>query len=133
MTAANASCGGENSGPGVVVVKVGTTRLRVASVVTVAKAAPEPSALNETTSAAERAEEQRQADDPVARDHHGGEDRVSGQGLCFATAGDHQRDDERDLDDGDRDSEHERTERLANTVRDDFGVMHSGEHRRAEQ
>ena len=46
--AANASCGGENSGPGRLVVKVGRTRLNVASVATVASAAPVPSALNDT-------------------------------------------------------------------------------------
>src|SRR4029453_5631831 len=36
---------GVNSGPGRLVVKVGNTRLRVANVVTVARAAPVPSAL----------------------------------------------------------------------------------------
>src|SRR5262249_31703844 len=51
VTAANASCGGENSGPGVVVVNVGTTMPRVDRVATVASAAPAPSALKETTDA----------------------------------------------------------------------------------
>ncbi len=45
-SAANASCGPENSGPGVLVVNVGSTSVRVASVITVASAPPLPSALN---------------------------------------------------------------------------------------
>jgi hypothetical protein len=44
--AAKASCAGENCGPGRLVVKVGSTRLSVATVATVASAAPLPSALN---------------------------------------------------------------------------------------
>src|SRR5262245_7734381 len=47
--AANVSCDGENTGPGVLVVNVGTTRPSVDRVATVARAAPDPSALNETT------------------------------------------------------------------------------------
>ena len=43
--AAKVSCGAENCGPGVVVVNVGSTRLSVARVATVASAAPVPSAL----------------------------------------------------------------------------------------
>jgi hypothetical protein len=46
--AANASWGGEKTGPGLLVVKFGTTMLSVASVATVASDAPAPSALNET-------------------------------------------------------------------------------------
>src|SRR5215472_6501023 len=47
--AANASCGGENTGPGRLVVKFGSTNPSVESVATVASAAPDPSALNDTT------------------------------------------------------------------------------------
>ena len=47
--AANVSCGAENCGPGVAVVKFGTTSPRVANVARVARAAPAPSALNDTT------------------------------------------------------------------------------------
>lgn len=47
--AANASWPGENSGPGALVVKVGRTRLSVASVATVARAVAAPSALNEAS------------------------------------------------------------------------------------
>jgi hypothetical protein len=47
--AAKASCAGVNSGPGRLVVKVGSTKLKVANVVTVASAAPVPSALNIVT------------------------------------------------------------------------------------
>ena len=49
VTAANPSCPGENCGPAMVVVNAGSTRLSVASVATVAMAAPAPSALNDTT------------------------------------------------------------------------------------
>lgn len=48
-TAANVSWAGENTGPGVLAVKFGSTRLSVASDVTVASAAPVPSALNRAT------------------------------------------------------------------------------------
>src|SRR5918996_6470633 len=48
-TAANASWAAENSGPGVLVVNRGKTRLRVASVDTVARAVAVPSALNDAT------------------------------------------------------------------------------------
>ncbi|CNM85450.1 Uncharacterised protein [Mycobacterium tuberculosis] len=46
--AANASCAGENSLP-TWLVNVGSTRASVASVVSVASAAPLPSALNNVT------------------------------------------------------------------------------------
>jgi hypothetical protein len=46
VTAAKASCEVENSGPGSLVVNVGNTSVSVASVTTVASAAPDPSALN---------------------------------------------------------------------------------------
>ena len=52
--------------------------------------------------------------------------RASDGGV--GAAGDHQRDDQRHLDDGHRDGEHERAERLAHPVRDDLGVVHGGEH-----
>jgi hypothetical protein len=45
-TAANVSCAGENAGSGVLVVNVGRTRVKVASVITVARAVAAPSALN---------------------------------------------------------------------------------------
>src|SRR3954447_5443931 len=48
-TAANASCDPLNSGPGLLVVKVGRTRVSVASVATVASAVAVPSALNVAT------------------------------------------------------------------------------------
>src|SRR5262249_57116926 len=44
-----ASCAGENTGPGVLVVNLGTTRPSVDKVATVARAAPAPSALKTTT------------------------------------------------------------------------------------
>ena len=44
-SAAKASCDPLNSGPGVVVVKLGSTSVVIARVITVARAAPVPSAL----------------------------------------------------------------------------------------
>ena len=38
-----------------------------------------------------------------------------------------------DLDDGDRDREHQRAERLADPVGDDLGVVHRGEHRAGQE
>ena len=43
-------------------------------------------------------------------------------------AGDHQGDDQRHLDDGDGDGEHQRPERLADPVSDHLGVVDGGEH-----
>ena len=45
------------------------------------------------------------------------------------SVGDHQRDDQRHLDHGDRHGEHQRAERLADPVRDHLGVVHRGQHR----
>ncbi len=42
---------------------------------------------------------------------------------------DHQRDDQRHLDHGDRDREHQGAERLADPERDHLGVVHRGQHR----
>ena len=47
--------------------------------------------------------------------------------------GDHQRHDQRDLDDRHRDREHERAERLPHPVRDDLGVVDRGEHGAGEE
>mgnify|MGYP003694644191 CR=1 FL=1 len=46
-----------------------------------------------------------------------------------AGAGDHDRDDQRHLDDRHGDGQHERAERLADAVRDDLGVVDRREHR----
>ena len=48
---------------------------------------------------------------------------------AFAPPDDHQRDDQRDLDHGHRDREHQRPERLPQPVRDHLGVLHGGQHR----
>ena len=49
----------------------------------------------------QRADEQAHADDAVADDHHGGEDGVAGQRVGVVPAPQHDRDDQRGLDDGD--------------------------------
>ena len=78
---------------------------------------------------AEAADQQAQPDDAVADDHHRREDRIARQGRLFRAAGEHDRDDQRDLDHGDGNREHQRAERLAGAVSDDLGVMHRGEDR----
>ena len=47
-----------------------------------------------------------------------------------AAAADHHGDDQRHLDDRDRDGQHERAERFADAVRDDLGVIDRREHGR---
>ena len=58
---------------------------------------------------------------------------VSRASVAFLRVADHQRDDQADLDDGDRDRQHQRAERLADAVRDHLGVVDGGDHRRAEE
>ena len=48
-------------------------------------------------------------------------------------AGEHQRHNERDLDDGDSDGEHQRAERLTDPVGDQLGMVHGGEHGPGDQ
>ena len=53
--------------------------------------------------------------------------------AVLSAAADHQRDDQRDLDDRDRDGEHQRAERLTDPVRDHLGVVHGGQDGAAEE
>ena len=46
----------------------------------------------------------------------------------FSRRAEHHRHDQRDFDDGHGDREHERAERFADAVRDDFGMVDGGEH-----
>lgn len=118
-TAANVSCAGENSGPGSLVVKVGRTSVNVASVATVASAAPVPSALK--TATCWRRDEERQPEAAVAGDHHGGEDGVPRQRRCLRAARDDEREDQDDLDDRHGHTQHERAERLPDAMRHNLG------------
>ncbi len=96
-----------NTGPGALVVKVGSTRQVVVSVATVAKAAPVLSWLKCVKVEAQRTEQQGKPDDAVTGDHHGGDDGVARERLGFLAARHHQRHDQRHLDDGQRDREHQ--------------------------
>ena len=116
-------------GAGRLVVKVGSTRLSVASVVTVASAAPVPSALKTATPWRSAPTSSERPTMPLQRDHDRGEHGVAGERRRLRAAGDHQRDDQRHLDDGHRDGEHQRPEGLTDPVRDDLGVVHGGQHR----
>jgi hypothetical protein len=58
---------------------------------------------------------------------------VSRARPTFRAGAEHHRHDQRDFDDGHGDREHERAERFADAVRDDFGVMDRGEHGAGER
>jgi len=79
------------------------------------------------------AHEQADPDDAVQDDHQRGVDRVARQAGLLASAGEHHRENERGLDDGHRDRQHERAEGLADPVGDDLGVMHGRDHRADER
>ena len=76
----------------------------------------------------EPAQQEAEPDDSVAHDHDRGEYRIARQRRLGVAEGEHQRDDQRDFDHRDRNREHQRAIRLADAVRDDFGVMDGGEH-----
>ena len=67
--------------------------------------------------------QQAQADDAVEDDHDRGEYGVPGEGAGGLAAGEHHRDDQRDLDDRHRQREDQRAERFAYPVGDDLGVV----------
>jgi hypothetical protein len=73
------------------------------------------------------AQQQTQADDAVAHDHDRGEHRVSRERRLRVASREHHGYDQRDLDHRDGDRERERTERLTDPMRDDFGVVDGGE------
>ena len=77
---------------------------------------------------ARAAPEQAQADDAVAHDHDGGEDRVACQPCLFRRSCNHDRDDQRHLDNRDGDGQDKRAEWLAGAVCDHLGVVHGREH-----
>ncbi len=85
------------------------------------------------------ADEQAQADHPAGDDEHGGIDGVAGErGGLGGIGGQHHRHDERHLDDGHGQREHQRAEGLAHPMRHHLRMMHRGDHRpdeceRAEQ
>jgi hypothetical protein len=104
-----------------------------ARVPTVASAEAVPSALNETVPCRSAPTSTDSPTDPVARDHHGREDGVPGERRGLRPAGDHQRDDERHLDDRHGDREHERAERLPDPVGDHLRVVDGRQHRTGEK
>ncbi len=81
----------------------------------------------------QRSDQQRQADDPVAGDHHRGEHGVACERLGVGIPRDHQRHDQADLDHGHGDGENERAERLADPLGDDLRMVDRGEHRGDEE
>ena len=77
---------------------------------------------------ARAARQQAEPNDAVEDDHHGREHRVAGERSSGRAAGEHERDDERHLDHGDRERQHQRAEGFADPVGDHLGVVHGGEH-----
>jgi hypothetical protein len=74
-------------------------------------------------------DDQAQSDHATGGDHDGGEDRVSGECGGVVAAGDHQRDDQCHLGDGDGDGQQQRSERLPHLEGHDLGVVHGRQHR----
>ena len=69
---------------------------------------------------------------PLMHDHHRRENGVPRQRRGVLVPGHHQRDDQRHLDDGHGDRQHERAERLAHPVGHHLGMVDGGEHRAHE-
>ena len=76
------------------------------------------------------ADEQAQANNAVDDDHHRGKYRVTRQCRRLGTPGEHERNDQRDLDGGHRQCQHQCAEGLADTMRDDLGMVNCCQHRR---
>ena len=95
---------------------------------TVASAAAVPSALKTAIRSPHGADEQGEADDAVAGDHHGGEDGVAGERRGVARRRTMSVTISADLDHRDRDRQHQRPEGLPDPVRDHLGVVDGGEH-----
>ncbi len=76
----------------------------------------------------QRPDQQAQADQAVADDHDGGKDRVAGQRGLVRAARQHDRDDQRYLDDRDGEGQHEGAEGLADAVRHDFRMVYCRNH-----
>ena len=128
-TAAKASCGAVNVGPGVLVVNAGRARHSVASVTTAASAPPLPAAWNATTWWRTAPTSSASPTMPLQVIITAAKtvSRASDGGLRAARGGDAE--DQPDLDDRHRDREDQRPERLAHAVRDDLGVVHGHQHR----
>ena len=75
------------------------------------------------------APQQAESDDPVADNHHSGEHRVAGQRRLSRRNCNHDGNDQRHLDYGHRDRQHERAKRLARAMGDHLGVVHGRENR----
>ena len=79
---------------------------------------------------ARAARQQAHTDDSIAHDHDGRKHRVTRQFCLSARRREHDRDNQRDLDHRHRDGEHQRAKGFAGAVRNHFGVVDGGEHRR---
>ena len=77
------------------------------------------------------AQQERQADHPVEDDHHHGEHGVP-RDRRFLPGGVHHRPDHHHLDAGDRESENQRPQRLAQLMGQVFGVSHDGKRRQQD-
>ena len=73
-------------------------------------------------------DEQAQTDESVADNHDGRENRIARHGSSFRTAGQHDRDDQGNFDDGYGQREHQGAEGFAHSMRHDLGVVHGADH-----
>ena len=122
-----------NSAPGAPIVNVGSTRQSTASVQTVASAVAVPSALNDAVPLCSAPTSRQIPTIPLVVIITAA-NTVSRASVSVSDAArDHQRHDQRDLDHGHGDREHERAERLADPVGDHLGVMDRRQHRAGEQ
>ena len=76
---------------------------------------------------ADPAREQADADEAVADDHDGGENRVARQARLLRPAGDHDGDDERHLNDRDGERQHQGAVGLTHLMGHHFGMVHCGD------
>ncbi len=74
------------------------------------------------------ADEKTEPDDAVEDDHHRREHGIAGQCRRGGAAGNHQRHDQRNFDEGDRQRQHQGAIGLAHAVRHDIGMVYGGEH-----
>lgn len=77
---------------------------------------------------AQCADQQTDSDDAVRGDHDGGEDGISWQRRRVRPAGQHNAQDQADLDDRDCDGKDKRAEGLVDAVRNHLRVVHRNEH-----
>ncbi len=114
-------------------VKFGSTRQVTARVITVARAAPAPSALKCVVPYLTAPTSRQSPTMPLQVIITAAKTVSRASVEVSLPPAEHQREDQRHLDDGDRHGEHQRAERLADPEGDHLGVVHRGEHGAGEE